>query len=93
VAGDISTDEAEAVTDAATADPSSEQRLLAGARLNHDLRETRQAADKVRHAARSAEDEAARHARLHRSRSLRISSGREGMSRSMASSPPRHTRR
>ncbi len=78
VAGDISTDEAEAVTDAATVDPSSEQRLLADARLNHDLRETRQAADKVRRAARSAEDEAARHARLHRSRSLRISSSREG---------------
>ena len=36
------------------------------------------AADKVRHAARSAENEAARYARLHRSRSLRISSGREG---------------
>ena len=78
MSGDISTDEAEAVTEAATVDPSAEQRLLAGAMLNHDLRETRQAADKVRHAARSAEDEAARHARLHRSRSLRISSSREG---------------
>ena len=78
VAGEISTDEADAVSEAAVADPGSELRLLAGARANHDLRETRQAADKVRHAARSAEDEAARHARLHRSRALRIGTGRDG---------------
>ena len=78
VAGEISTDEAEAVSEAAVADPGSERRLLASARTNHDLRETRQAADKVRHAARSAEDEAARHARLHRSRALRIGTGRDG---------------
>ena len=77
-AGEISTDEADAVTGAATADPSCERRLLEGARSRHDLRETRQQADKVRRAARSAEDEAARHARLHKTRSLRISDGPDG---------------
>ncbi len=70
--GDISTDEADAVSDAANADPGSEARLLDGAKARHDLRETRAAADKVRRAAMSAEDEQARHARLHRTRSLRI---------------------
>ncbi len=78
VSGEISTDEADLVSEAATVDPGSELRLLAGARTHHDLRETRQAADKVRHAARSAEDEAARHARLHRSRALRIGTSRDG---------------
>ena len=53
-------------------------RLLDGAKARHDLRETRSAADKVRRAARSAEDEAARQARLHKSRSLRIGESPEG---------------
>ena len=44
-AGEISTDEAHAVSGAATADPSCEQRLLDGAKARHDLRETRTAAD------------------------------------------------
>ncbi len=77
-AGEISTDEAAAVSGAATADPACERRLLEGARSRHDLRETRQQADKVRRAARSAEDEQARHARLHKTRSLRISDGPDG---------------
>ena len=77
-AGEISTEEAGAVSDAAKADPGSERRLLDGARARHDLRETRQQADKVRRAARSSEDEAARHARLHRTRSLRIGEGPDG---------------
>jgi len=77
-AGEISTDEAHAVSGAATADPSCEQRLLDGAKARHDLRETRTAADKARQAARSAEDEKARQARLHRSRSLRIGTNADG---------------
>jgi hypothetical protein len=77
-AGEISCDEADAVSGAAKADPTSERRLLEGAKARHDLRETRHAADKVRRAARSAEDEAARHARLHKSRGLRISESPEG---------------
>src|SRR4029079_11524607 len=76
--GERSPDEAGAVTDAATAAPGSERRLLEGAKARHDLRETRAAADRVRRAARSAEDEAARHARLHKSRSLRIGESRDG---------------
>jgi len=78
LAGEISADEAEAVTDAAKADPRSEQRLLDGARARHDIRETRQAADKVRRAANSAEDEQARHARLHHTRGLRIGESADG---------------
>ena len=93
VAGEISADEAEAVSEAATVDPGSERRLLESARTNHDLRETREAADKVRHAARSAEEEAARHARLHRTRSLRITSGREVMWRCTGSSRRRRSPR
>ncbi len=76
--GDISTDEADAVSDAANADPGSEARLLDGAKARHDLRETRAAADKIRRAAMSAEDEQARHARLHKARSLRIGQTRDG---------------
>ena len=77
-AGEISTDEADAVSGAAAADPQCEQRLLDGAKARHDLRETRAAADKARRAARSAEDEQARQARLHQTRSLRISEGPDG---------------
>ena len=40
-AGEISTDEADAVSGAAKADPTCEQRLLDGAKARHDLRETR----------------------------------------------------
>ncbi|MGZ4730135.1 MAG: hypothetical protein ACXWB2_20665 [Acidimicrobiales bacterium] len=76
--GEISTDEAEAVSDAARADPRAEHRLLDAAKTRHDLRETRTAADQVRRAARSAEDEAARHTRLHRTRSLRIGQTPDG---------------
>src|SRR3954469_4360005 len=77
-AGEISKDEADAVSGAATADPNCEQRLLDGARARHDLRETRTAADKGRRAARSAEDEAARHRRLHATRGLRIGESPDG---------------
>src|SRR5882757_5666431 len=77
-AGEISTDEADAVSGAAAADPTSELRLLDGAKARHDLRETGTAADKVRRAARSAEDEQARQARLHKTRELRISEGPDG---------------
>src|SRR3954454_6048484 len=44
-AGAISCDEADAVSGAAKADPTSERRLLEGAKARHDLRETRHAAD------------------------------------------------
>ena len=77
-AGEISRDEADAVSGAATADPTCEQRLLDGAKARHDLRETRTAADKARQAARSAEDEKARQARLHKTRGLRIGTNSEG---------------
>ena len=77
-AGQISTAEAEAVSSAATADPTCEQRLLDGAKARHDLRETRTACDKARRAARSAEEEQARRARLHKTRGLRVSEGPEG---------------
>jgi len=77
-AGEISTAEADAVSGAAAADPTCEQRLLDGARARHDLRETRTAADKARRAARSAEEEQARRARLHKTRGLRVSEGPEG---------------
>ncbi len=77
-AGEISTAEADLVSGAATADPGCEARLLAGAKARHDLRETRTAADKARRAARSAEDEQVRQARLRKTRSLRIGESPEG---------------
>ena len=67
----------EAVSSAATADPTCEQRLLDGAKARHDLRETRTACDKARRAARSAKEEQARRARLHKTRGLRVSEGPE----------------
>ncbi|MGZ4729159.1 MAG: hypothetical protein ACXWB2_15690 [Acidimicrobiales bacterium] len=77
-AGEISRDEADAVSGAATVDPGCERRLLDAATARHDLRETRDAADRVRRSARSAEDEAACHARLHKTRGLRIGQSPDG---------------
>ena len=66
--GEISSDEAAAITAAAAVDPSAEAALLAGATGGHDLAATRAASGQVRRQSRSRADEQARTERLHRSR-------------------------
>ena len=69
--GDLSLAEADAVSSAAVLDPSAEKTLVAKATGSHDLAEVRDAADKVKRAARSGEDAVARRARLRAGRRWR----------------------
>src|SRR3954462_5416327 len=69
--GELSLAEADLVTSAVVLDPSAEASLVAKATATHDLAEVRDATDKVKRAARSAEDEAARLARLRAGRRWR----------------------
>jgi hypothetical protein len=75
--GRLSPQQASAVAEAATADPHSERSLLAAA-PEESLAELRGRAERVKAAARSAEDEAAREERIRRSRSLRRSTAPDG---------------
>ena len=65
------------MSDAATADPDAERSLLDAA-PEESLAELRNRAERVKAAARSAEDEAAREERIRRSRSLRRSVAADG---------------
>ena len=69
--GELSIAEADAVSSAALVDPGAERSLLGAATSTHDLGKVREQADRVKRAARSAEDEAARLARLRAGRSWR----------------------
>jgi hypothetical protein len=75
--GKLSAQQAAAVADAATADPSAESSLLAAA-PKESLAELRNRAERVKAAARSAEDEAEREERIRRGRSLRRSVAPDG---------------
>jgi hypothetical protein len=75
--GKLSPQQASAVAEAAAADPDAEQQLLDAA-PDESLAELRNRAERVKAAARSAEDEAAREERIRRSRSLRRSVARDG---------------
>ncbi len=75
--GKLSAQQAAAVADAATADPDAEQSLLDAA-PEESLAELRTRAERVKAAARSVEDEAAREERIRRSRSLRRSVASDG---------------
>jgi hypothetical protein len=75
--GRLSAQQAAAVSEAAAADPDAERSLLDAA-PDESLAELRNRAERVKAAARSAEDEAAREERLRRSRSLRRSVAPDG---------------
>jgi hypothetical protein len=75
--GQLSAQQAAAVAEAAAADPGAEQQLLDAA-PEESLAELRNRADRVKAAARSAEDEAAREERIRRGRSLRRSVAADG---------------
>ena len=75
--GELSPREAAEISRAASLDPSAESDLLDTARRG-SFGELRNKADAVRAAARSAEDQQARHARLHKNRSLSSWTDREG---------------
>jgi hypothetical protein len=76
-AGRLSPAQASAVAEAATADPTAEQELL-GAAPEESLAELRRRAERIKAAARSAEDEESRREGIHRSRSLRRSVAFDG---------------
>jgi hypothetical protein len=76
-AGRLSPQQASAVAEAAGADPDAERSLLAAA-PEESLAELRGRAERVKAAARSAEDETAREERIRRSRSLRRSTAPDG---------------
>jgi hypothetical protein len=75
--GRLSQQQAAAVSEGATADPDAERSLLDAA-PDESLAELRNRAERVKAAARSAEDEAAREQRIRRSRSLRRSTNADG---------------
>jgi hypothetical protein len=75
--GKLSAQQASAVAEAATADPDAERELLDAA-PDESLAELRNRAERVKAAARSAEEEAAREERIRRSRSLRRSVAPDG---------------
>jgi hypothetical protein len=82
--GELSEQQAEAITAAASADPSAEGRLLELAK-RRDLRRLREEAARVQ---ARAEDEAKRAERLHRQRSLRTWTGTDGSWNLMAKHTP-----
>jgi hypothetical protein len=75
--GRLSAQQASAVAEAATADPDAERELLDAA-PEESLAELKHRAERVKAAARSAEDEQAREERIHRSRFLRRSVAPDG---------------
>ena len=75
--GRLSAQQAAAVSEAATADPDSERSLLDAA-PEESLAELRNRAERVKAAARSAEEERAREERIHRTRALRRSKAADG---------------
>jgi hypothetical protein len=75
--GELSVEKTAAVTEAAVLDPGTERRLVDKAKRS-DLFETRAAADKIKHASRSTEDDAARHARLRQGRTWRVGKSPDG---------------
>ncbi len=85
--GALSTDQAAEVASAATADPGSEGELVERAR-SETLRQTRQRAERVKAAARSAEEDAARARRQHAARQVRFGTDAEGCATLLASGPP-----
>jgi hypothetical protein len=76
-AGRLSAQQAAAIAEAAAADPDAEQSLLDAA-PDESLAELRARADRVKAAARSAEEEAERQERIRRSRSLRRCQAADG---------------
>ncbi len=85
--GALSTDQAAEVASAATADPASEGELVERAK-GETLRQTRQRAERVKAAARSAEQDAARARRQHAARQVRFGTDAEGCATLLASGPP-----
>ncbi len=85
--GALSTDQAAEVASAATADPASEDELVERAK-GETLRQTRQRAERVKAAARSAEQDAARAKRQHAARQVRFGTDAEGCATLLASGPP-----
>ncbi len=85
--GALSTDQAAEVASAATADPSSEDELVERA-TTQTLRQTRQQAERVKAAARSAEEDAARAKRQHAARQVRFGTDADGCATLLASGPP-----
>jgi hypothetical protein len=75
--GRLSAQQAAAVSEAATADPDAERQLLDAA-PGESLAELRNRAERVKAAARSAEDEASREERIRRARTLRRSVAPDG---------------
>ncbi|MCU1486297.1 MAG: protein of unknown function endonuclease [Actinomycetia bacterium] len=75
--GKLSAQQAAAVAEAATADPDAERSLLEAA-PEESLAELRGRVERVKAAARSAEEEQAREARIRRSRSLRRGKAADG---------------
>ncbi len=85
--GALSTDQAAEVAAAATADPGSEGELVERAK-SETLRQTRQRAERVKAAARTAEQDAARARRQHAARQVRFGTDAEGCATLLASGPP-----
>ena len=69
--GMLSIDEADLITAAAVLDPAAESALVAKATSGHDLAEVREAAERVKRAARAGEDPGVRRARLRAARRWR----------------------
>ena len=85
--GQLSAPQAENIAEAASADPSAEKDLLARARTG-SLRELRDECERVKAAARSAEEAEARYERIRRERHLRIWKGSDGATNGRFSVPP-----
>ena len=69
--GDLSLSEAEQVSLAAEADPSSEAAMVGTAKKTHDLRDTRDKSDKIRRGVHDAKSETERAAKIHAGRRWR----------------------
>lgn len=69
--GELSPQQAAAVAEGASADPDAEDELLGTARRATSLKQLRDQSERVRAAARAADEEAARQEAIHRSRSVR----------------------
>ena len=86
-AGQLSAPQAENIAEAASADPGAEKDLLHRARTG-SLRELRDECERVKAAARSAEEAEARYERTRRERHLRIWPGSDGATKGRFSLPP-----
>lgn len=85
--GELSLPQATAIADAATTDPSSQGALLEAARTQR-FRDLKGLARRIKHRARSAEDDAARSERHHRARRAGSSVDEDGMGYLWAKLPP-----